>query len=478
MKTLISVAVLLASANLAGAQESSNALFKSWSASRSAWGAEAATAPLAPVTPLPPLPPLPPVREGRAMDAADSLYRLGRAALTDGDFRKAATLFQLVADRYPDSEFAPDALYYRAYALFRGGSMRELDEAVRTLDRQATRYPRAGTLKDASQLRASIRSEQAKRGDASAFMEAAQGATTLRNENRCPTDDDDMRLTALNGIAQMDPDQVLPVLQKLLTRTDDCSVKLRKRAVYMVAQTREEERSDILLKVASTDPSMDVRRDAVQWLSEVNTERAAKALDSILFSASDAELRDRALYALSRHRSPSARASLQKFAEMTSVPTELRARAVSYIGEGRRTGNETDFLRGLFTKTASPELRESIIRAVANQKTPDRAAWLLGVARDRQQETEVRKQALHYASQTGVELRDLLPMYEEMNGQLEMQDQMLFVYSQRREPEATDKLMQVARNEKNPELRKKAIVYLGTKKDPRVKQFLLDIVSQ
>ena len=49
-------------------------------------------------------------RTATPVDPADSLYRLARAALTDGDFRRAATLFQQVIDRYPDSEFAPDAL--------------------------------------------------------------------------------------------------------------------------------------------------------------------------------------------------------------------------------------------------------------------------------------------------------------------------------------------------------------------------------
>lgn len=423
-------------------------------------------------------PVLPEPRSGRPADPADSLYRLARAALNDGDFKKAATLFATVADRYPDSEFAPDALYYRAYALSRGGGSRDLEAAIVALDRQEQRYPRAATLGDAKQLRASIRAEQAKRGNANAFGEIAEGANTLRAENRCPTEDDDMRLTALNGIAQMDPDQVIPVLQKLLSRTDECSVRLRKRAVWMVAQTKEEERSDILLKVASSDPNSEVRREAVQWLSEVNTERAAKALDSILFGTTEAEMRDRALSALSRHKSPSARASLRKFAEQTNVPTDQRVRAVYYIGNGRRTGDESDYLRSLFAKTASPEIREAIIESVSQQKTPDRTTWLLGVARDKRQEIEVRKKALHYAGQSGVEMKDLLALYDEMSGQPDMQDQMLYVYRQRKEPEATDKLMQIAKSEKNIDLRKKAIFYLSDKKDPRVKQFLLDLINQ
>jgi hypothetical protein len=413
----------------------------------------------------------------RTADPADSLYRLARAALNDGDFKRAAMLFATVAERYPDSEFAPDALYYRAYALYRGGSSRELELAVLALDRQTTRYPKAGTLNDAKQLRASIRSEQAKRGDAWAGEEIVSGAQTLSNEKRCPTEDDDMRLAALTGLMQVDADQVLPVLQKLLERRDACSASLRRRAVYMVAQTKEEERSDILLRVASTDPSPEVRREAVRWLSQVNTERAAHALDSILFNATDADLREKALYALAQHRSPSARLALRRFAEMPSVPTELRARAIWYIGQGRRNGDESEYLRGLFWKTASPELRESVVQAVANQKTPDRTTWLLGVARDKNQEIEPRKKALFYAGQSGVELKELLPLYDELAGQTEMQDQMLFVYSQRKEPEATDKLLEIARSEKSPELRKKAIFWLAQRKDPRVKQFLLGLIN-
>ena len=414
----------------------------------------------------------------RTADPADSLYRLARAALNDGDFRRAAMLFSAVAERYPDSEYAPDALYYRAYALYRSGTSKELEMAVVALDRQATRYPKAGTLNDAKQLRASIVAEQAKRGDPSAGEWVAKGAESLSNEKRCPTEDDDMRLAALTGLVQLDADQVLPVLTKLLERRDECSVSLRRRAVYMVAQTKEEERSDILLRVASTDPSKDVRREAVQWLSQVNTERAARALDSILFNATDADIRDKALYALAQHRSPSARLALRRFAEAPSVPTELRARAIYYIGQGRRSGDESEYLRGLFWKTASPELRESVIQAVANQKTPDRTTWLLSVARDKNQELEPRRKALFYAGQGGVELKELLPLYDELAGQPEMQDQMLFVYAQRKEPEATDKLLQIARTEKNPELRKKAIFWLGQRKDPRVKQFLLDLLNQ
>src|ERR671932_2347008 len=52
---------------------------------------------------------------------ADSLYRLGREAINRGDFRRAAALFAEISDKYPRSEYAPDALYWRAFALYRAG---------------------------------------------------------------------------------------------------------------------------------------------------------------------------------------------------------------------------------------------------------------------------------------------------------------------------------------------------------------------
>ena len=205
------------------------------------------------------------------------------------------------------------------------------------------RYPKAGTLADAKQLRASILAEQAKRGDGRAGLEIAAGAQTLKSETRCPNEDDDMRLTALAGIIQLDPDQVLPVVQKLLERKDECSIKLRKRAVYLIAQTREEERADVLLRVASTDPSPEVRREAVQWLSSVNTERAAKALDSILFHAVDADTRDRALNSLAqRAQGRGQPAQHQGAGEFNAIRAALfRHRA---IFRGRRADFQFDAL--------------------------------------------------------------------------------------------------------------------------------------
>jgi HEAT repeat protein len=59
-----------------------------------------------------------------------------------------------------------------------------------------------------------------------------------------------------------------------------------------------------------------------------------------------------------------------------------------------------------------------------------------------------------------------------------VREQVVFAYSQRREPEAVDRLMEVARRDADPELRKKAIFWLGQSRDPRAAQLLLDLLDR
>ena len=47
-----------------------------------------------------------------------------------------------------------------------------------------------------------------------------------------------MRAEALNALAQIDPPEARPTLKKVLARRDECSVQLRRRAVYILGPQR------------------------------------------------------------------------------------------------------------------------------------------------------------------------------------------------------------------------------------------------
>ena len=62
--------------------------------------------------------PLPPEAWAKA-DPTDSLYRLARGAMGRGDYKRAAEIFHQIPDRYPQSAYAGQALYYEAYSHWR-----------------------------------------------------------------------------------------------------------------------------------------------------------------------------------------------------------------------------------------------------------------------------------------------------------------------------------------------------------------------
>jgi len=413
-------------------------------------------------------------------DPADTLYQQARGALVRGDNRQAARLFRRIVDEEPESEYAPDALYWQAYALYRLGTTDAMREALAALDQQRQRYPNAATRGDAEALAVRIRGVLARGGDADAAQRVYEvaGGPGDYAEGDCPDEGSDVRIAALNALMEMDPERALPVLEKVLARRDECSAILRRKAVFIVADGESPAATEILLRVAREDPDAEVRGQAVFWLSEVDDERAVDALEQILLESRDPQLREKALFALSESDSERAEQILRRYALDASQPDDIREKALFWLAE-RQGGGDVAFLSELFGRVDSESLRERVLFAAGESEDPEAADWLLGVAADASEPMELRKKALFWAGESEIEGVDarLIGLYDRV-GEPELKDQLLFVYSELDTPVAIDKLFQVARTENDPELRKKALFWLGESDDPRVPGFLEELISQ
>jgi HEAT repeat protein len=429
-------------------------------------------------------------------DPADSVYRAAREALNRSDFRRAADLFAQIPERFPKSGYAPDALYWQAFALYRSPGGSQLRAALDVLRRQRERFPDAATRGDAAALEQRIQGELARRGDPAAAEEVRRVAQLAAEppeppkppeppeladhdgdgDGRCEDDGDDMKIAAINALIHMDSEKARPILRRVLARRDAASVCLRRKAVFLISQGEGEGAEDILLASARTDPDPEVREQAVFWLSQVGSERAVGALDSILRTSTDRRLQDKAIFALSQQESPRARQALRTYAERTDAPEGLREQAIFWIGQSGGKESST-YLRELFGRIKNEELRNKILFSVSQIGGDENGKWLVGVARDRAQPIEVRKQALFWAGQGGAPIADLTSLYTAFDDR-EMKDQLIFVYSQREEPAAVDKLLDIARRDPDSELRKKALFWLGQSDDPRAAKALQDIIEQ
>jgi HEAT repeat protein len=433
--------------------------------------------------------PLPPEPWAKA-DPADSLYRLAREALSRGDYKRAAEIFHRIPERYPQSAYAGQALYYEAFALYRSGGDDDLRAARDRLNQLSQRFP-AIAKKDGALLQTRVCGELAKRGDESCARSiattagggsddtggdtSAKAGAQGRNCSPDADEDSDDRIAALNALLQMDAEQAMPILQKVLARRDACSVALRRKAVFLVSQKRTTETANILMSVARSDPDQEVREQAVFWLSQVPG--STGLLEEILKGNGDENIKDKALFALSQQNEPRSQQVLRDFAGRENENSDLREKAIFWLGQRHGTEN-TEFLRGLYSRLTNEDLKEKILFSLSQQKGAGNEQWLMNIAVNPKEDIELRKKALFWAGQSGVAISEMSKLYDRM-GDSEMREQIIFVLSQRqRDTGAMDKLFDIAKNEKDPELRKKAIFWLGQSRDPRVQQFLMDLINR
>jgi HEAT repeat protein len=446
-------------------------------------------------------PQLPPAAND-PQDPADSLYRAARRSLSGNDYARAATLFHSITTRYPRSSYAPDALYWEAFSLYRSGGSANFQAALARLQDQKARFPRASTRGDADALATRIRGELARLGDSGAAEAVTRAAARAAAPPRAPapprpaatprpapaprsaaaaqacpaTDDDDIRTAALNALLQMNADQALPVLQQVLARRDPCSAPLREKAVFLLSQKRTAETENTLLSVARNDPSTDVREKAVFWLSQVPTERAVDLLEQVVKGTGDAGVREKAVFALSQHSSPRASQALRSVAEQSSYPADLREKAIFWLSQ-KPSAENAAYLRSLYGKLSDQNLKEKALFSISQMQGQGNGAWLLNVAQSEREPVELRKKALFWAAQNGMSAADLATLYDRTSGQ-EMREQIVFALSQSRSAAATDKLISIARTERDPDLRKKAIFWLSQSNDPRAGEALMGIVNK
>ena len=415
-------------------------------------------------------------------DPGDSLYRAARQLLNGGHYVEAAGLLTDLIRRYPRSTYAPDAHYWAAFALYRTGDDGNLRRATTLLEYESSHYPRAATRGDGDALLARVYGELARRGDPRAgewvqSHASAGGSDTVRAAGAaCASEDDDPRIAALSALMQMDAVNAVPVIKQVLARRDSCSVELRRRAVFVLSQKRTDETEDVLLSVARNDPDGEVRQQAVFWLSQVGSERAVTALDSILRSATDSDLREKAAFALSQIRGARANQILRDYAAREDASEETREKAVFWLGQ-RHDGDNAAFLRELFARVTSEDLKEKILFSLSQMRSAESTRWLMDLAVNSRENIEVRKKALFWAGQSGADIGDMVGLYGR-TGDNDLKEQLIFVYSQRHEPQALDKIIDIARRETNPDLRKKALFWLGQSHDPRAAQVLLEVINQ
>jgi TolA-binding protein len=428
-------------------------------------------------------------------DPADSAYRFAQDMLNRGDYGRAAQLFRDIAQKYPKSSYQNDLPYWEAYARYKIGTTDELHNAAKLLEPRASKLigttttpssttPREGQFfaygrrgasdNDVVTLYVRVNSVLAQRGDRAAADVVAKAAQA--GVNTCDREDMNVRAEALSALSQMDPAGALPRIKGILEKKDDCSVELRRRAVFMLGRRGDAEAATQLAATAKSDVSVSVRSDAISWLPKLQGDAGVAALEDLLRTEQDENIQRAIVRALVASDNAKARTSMRALIDRKDAPINLRTEAIGSFNNDRATTEDAAYLRNLYARADNDRIKEAIVGALARIGGPENDAFVLAIVKNPNESSQIRSSAISRMMKSSMSVVDIGKLYDasdSRNVRLMLVNQL----DRRTETDAADKLFDIAKNSTDQQVKMQAFNALLRRKDERTKQLLNEIID-
>jgi HEAT repeat protein len=279
--------------------------------------------PAAPVAPAPPPAPSVVVRprpfrlNGKLVGPidVDSVYEQARQAIESSQFEIAIQDFdRIIADNTKERTDA--ALYWKAYSQSR---MAESKEALKTLSDLMKEFGKSPWVKEGKALELEI-------------QQAAGQPISPDLQN-----DEELKLLALRGVMQSDPEKAVPIIEKMLT--GNSSVRVRDRALFVLAQSRAPRARDILVNTARNNANPDLQRSAIRYLGMMNGDDR-DALVGIYRASTDASVKRQVINSLFTSRNAKALVDLARAEKDPALKREI----VQKLSVMRGSQEATDYM--------------------------------------------------------------------------------------------------------------------------------------
>jgi HEAT repeat protein len=269
----------------------------------------------------------------------------------------------------------------------------------------------------------------------------------------------------------------MPIIRRVLTRRDECSVTLRRQAITLMARNTDAATTDLMIDVLKNDPSIEVRRAAMSWLAAAPSDRGSAALEEILRSPKDEALHAYALRALASSRNPRGVQAVKAVIERPEISERVRGDAMSTLTRIDSAGGGA-YLRSVYPKLESRRLKEQALTAIGRLKDAENQRWMLAFVRDTTEPVQLRRAALSTLTRSSTTtVAEVGSLYNAVS-ELELRQQIIMTLSGRKEPEAVDQLIAIYRATNDPKLRVQIINVLSRRDDPRTQRLLIEILNK
>jgi tetratricopeptide (TPR) repeat protein len=371
-------------------------------------------------------------------DRADALYRQARQSIDQGRYERAIEqLDRLVS--LSGGNRVDAALYWKSYTLAKQG---QRAAALTQLADLQKRFADSRWLKDAKALEVEIR-------------QASGQAVSPDGQN-----DEELKLLALRGLMQSDPDRAVPMIERLLA--GNSSVKLQENALFVLSQSRSARAREIISTVAkSGNPDLQLR--AIRYLGAVGGPENRQILDEVYRTSTDTAVKRAILrsFAIAGDRT-----RLVALAKTESSP-ELRREAVQQLGIAHASAELAD----LYQSESSVDVKKQILQAMFISGSADKLVDLARTEKD----PALRRTAIHNlglvgGGKTGDALRSI---YGSETGADVRREIINALFLQQNAATLVD----LARVEKDAALKKEIVTKLSLMKSKEATDYFLELLK-
>lgn len=300
-------------------------------------------------------------------------------------------------------------------------------------------------------------------------------------------EDVSVQLAALEAVMRFDDVNRVQVLRDVLTREDECSMRLHDEAVELIAREETEESERVLLGIIANHPEQSVRRSALQELWRFNSRAAFRVLAATLRDSDDDGEQSDAISGLRSSR----------YAVDASAPTAIQNALVAAAANRSKSARiryqainalrDLDHVEGgvfvrLYDRLDSDDRKETLLRALARKvrekEDMQTAEWARLVAYDTEVASNVRGAAFSaWAAHPTLTVGYLADLYGELSEAF-LKRQAIYAIYQRAgsDPAAPRVLMELIRDEPDQEVRERGIYWLGRTESEEAVDFLLELL--
>jgi HEAT repeats len=378
-------------------------------------------------------------REQERLERLDELYSDGREALDEDRYDQALGKFsELASMNGPQTDAA---MYWKAYS---ENKMGKRDSALATIADLEKKYAQSRWIKDAKALEIDIRQ------------------STGHPANPDNQDTDDLKMLALQGIMQSDPQRGVPMVENFLNGSG--SPKLKSKALFLLGQNGSSQARDVLAKIAKGQSNPDLQRKAVEYLGMFGGQQSRQTLAEIYASSSDVSVKRAIIHSYMISGDKEHLFAAAKGEKDAS----LRADAIHQLG----IMHSPEELRQLYKAETAPEVKKDILQAFFLSGD----AKFLAEAAQSEKDPEIRRTAIRNLGLVGsADAKEaLLAIYAKETDRENKEAVLNALFIQGN----AHALVTIARGEKDPQLKKTAVSKLAIMNSKEGNDYLMEILQK